>query len=187
MCHPRRNYADFTEALRNDVVYLGNGRVHASGMGRMLELNIGRGGIKRLMKEVAARHVEAIHYSASTSIFVASGTRDLLRKEAEERRSRPRRKSSMRWHQIEENTVFIEAAYEIYEVLVDDKRAGKAGGAGPSGWYDTWSGPKSNDVSPARSQERENSKVLSFWLSSKIKKKMDLRNVLEEESPTKGC
>ena len=39
----------------------------------MLESNTGRGSMKMLMKEVAARHVEAIHYSASRSIRVGIG------------------------------------------------------------------------------------------------------------------
>ena len=55
------------------MVYLWNGRVHASGMRRILELNTGPGGMKMLIKEVAARHVEAIHYLASTSIPMGVG------------------------------------------------------------------------------------------------------------------
>ena len=58
-----------------------------------------------------------------------------------------------------------------YEALVDDRRAGKTGGAGPSGRYDTRSGPI---------QEKEKAKVLSFRLSSEIEKKTNLRKVLEE-------
>ena len=42
-------------------------------MKRMLILNTGRGGMNMLMKDVAARHVKAIHYSASTSIRVGVG------------------------------------------------------------------------------------------------------------------
>ena len=40
--------------------------------------------------------------------------------------------------------------------------AGKAGGAGPSGSYDTKNGPKRNDATPAGSQEREKVKIPSF-------------------------
>ena len=36
----------------------------------MLDTNFRRGGMKRLMEEAAARHVEAIHYSASAGIRV---------------------------------------------------------------------------------------------------------------------
>ena len=45
-------------------------RVHARDTRRMLEVNPRRGGMKRLMEEAAARHVEAIHYSASAGIPV---------------------------------------------------------------------------------------------------------------------
>jgi hypothetical protein len=36
----------------------------------MLELNVGKGGMKRLMEEVAARHAETVHYSTSAGIRV---------------------------------------------------------------------------------------------------------------------
>ena len=68
--HARRDYVDFSEALRNDVVYLWNGRVDVSDTRRMLEVNTGRGDMKRLTEEAAARHIEAIHYSASADIRV---------------------------------------------------------------------------------------------------------------------
>ena len=48
---------------------------------------------------------------------------------------------------IEEKTGFIEAASQNYEVLVEDKRAGKAGGSGPSQRYETRFGPKPNGAS----------------------------------------
>jgi hypothetical protein len=38
----------------------------------MLELNVGRGGMKRLMEEAAARHAETVHYSASAGIRVGA-------------------------------------------------------------------------------------------------------------------
>ena len=62
--------------LRDNVVYLWNGRVHASDMRRPLEVNIRRGGMKRIMEEAAPRHVEAIHYLALAGIRVGgdSGT-----------------------------------------------------------------------------------------------------------------
>ena len=50
--HIQKDYADFAEALKNSVIYLWNGGVHASEMRRPLEMNIGRGGMKRLMDDV---------------------------------------------------------------------------------------------------------------------------------------
>ena len=77
--HARRDCADFGEALRNDVVYLWNGRVHASDIWRMLEVNIGQGNMKRLMEEAAVRQVEAIHYSASVDINVERDVAQIVR------------------------------------------------------------------------------------------------------------
>ena len=53
------------------MVYLWNGRVHANDTWRMLEVNTERSGMKRLMEEATARHVQVIYYSASASIRVA--------------------------------------------------------------------------------------------------------------------
>jgi hypothetical protein len=68
--HARKDCRDFTEALRAKLVYLSNGRVHDCETRKMLELNVGRGGMKRLMEEAAARHAETVHYSASAGIRV---------------------------------------------------------------------------------------------------------------------
>ena len=68
--HIRKDCVDFADMIRVNVVYLWNGRVHASETRKALELNIGRGGMKRLMEEAPARHAEAIHYSASAGIQV---------------------------------------------------------------------------------------------------------------------
>ena len=68
--HAQRDYADFGEALRNDMVYLWNWRVHMRDTRRMLDVNTRRGGMKRVMEEVVGRHVEAINYSASADIRV---------------------------------------------------------------------------------------------------------------------
>ena len=65
--HTRRDSMNFTEALRSNVVYLWNGRVHASKTRRALELNIGRGGMKRMMEEAAVRHAETISGSKLTA------------------------------------------------------------------------------------------------------------------------
>ena len=68
--HARKDCGDFAEAMRANVVYLWNGRVHASETRRALDLNVRRGGMKRLMEEAAARHVETIHYSVTAGIWV---------------------------------------------------------------------------------------------------------------------
>ena len=42
---------------------------------------------------------------------------------------------------IEEKIGFLDAACQNYDILIDDMRAGKFGGACPLGRYDTRSGP----------------------------------------------
>ena len=72
-CRPRpKGLRDFAEAIRANVAYLWNGRVHASETRRALDLNVGRGGMKRLMEEAEARHAKTVHYSASAGIRVRS-------------------------------------------------------------------------------------------------------------------
>jgi hypothetical protein len=68
--HARKDCRDFSEAIRAKVVYLSNGRVHDCETWKMLELSVGKDGMKRLMEKAAARHAETVHYSASTGIRV---------------------------------------------------------------------------------------------------------------------
>ena len=66
----RRDCVEFVEALRRNVVYLWNGRVHASDTRRAVDTNFGRGGMKWLMEEAKARHADTVHYSALARIRV---------------------------------------------------------------------------------------------------------------------
>ena len=68
--------------LRSNVVYLWNGRVHASDTRRAIEPNFGQGGMKRLVEEAATRHADAVHYSASAGIRVG-GSEDRKMKDLE--------------------------------------------------------------------------------------------------------
>ena len=99
------------------------------------------------MEEAVARHVQTVHYSASAGIRVESnevrkknearfwllmleglaGVR--LRKEEADRVERRVREVTGWSDPVEEKMGFVEAACQNYEVLVEDKRAGKTGGA----------------------------------------------------------
>ena len=68
--HVRKECADFANTLRNNVIYLWNGRVYVGDTRKALEFNSGRGGMKRLMEEAVARHAEAVHYSTLVGIRV---------------------------------------------------------------------------------------------------------------------
>jgi hypothetical protein len=153
--HARKDCRDFTEALRTKVVYLSNGRVHDCETRKMLDLNVGKGGMKRLMEEAAARHAETVHYSASAGIRVGGeesrkakdsgfwpsmleGLAGVRLKKEEADRAERRVQKVTGWNDpVEEKTGFVEAACQNYEVLVEEKRAGRGGGAGPSQCHET--------------------------------------------------
>ena len=129
--------------------------------------------MKRLMEEAAARHVEAIHYLASAGIRVGEKTTKpnsksgfwpviletlsggrLQKGEAE--RAEERVCEVTGWSDpVEESTDFVEAACRNYEALIDERRAGKTGGAGPLGRYDTRSAPKKHDATPTGPRGRK--------------------------------
>ena len=197
--HIQTECADFTKALKKNIVYLWNGRLHACVTRRPLEVNIGWGGMKRIMEEAAARNAEAIQYSVSAGIRVggekgvASGSNTgfwrlvlegllgvRLRKEEVNRAERQIQECTEWNDPVEQKTGFAEAAYQNYEVLVEDKWAGKAGGVGHLGRYDTQSEPKRCDGGLADSQEKTRKNFLSFRLSSEIEKTKNLRKVLKE-------
>ena len=103
--------------------------------------------MKRLKEESVAPHAETIHYSASAGIRVGSDdgrktkgfglwplvleglTGVQLRKEEADRAERRVREVTGWGDPVEEKTGFVEAAWQNYEVLVEDKCAGKARGA----------------------------------------------------------
>ena len=116
--------------------------------------------MKRIMEEAATHHVEAIHYSILAGICVSgekatgsgaeSGFWPLLLegfhgkklKKEEVNRAERRVREVTGWSDpVEDKIGFVEAAWQNCKVLVKDKWAGKAGGVGPSGSYDTRSGP----------------------------------------------
>ena len=121
----------------------------------MLEVNTERSGMKRLMEEATARHVQVIYYSASASIRVAGKVAKPDTKpgfwpvvletffggrlqKGEASRTEERVREVKGWSdQVEENTGFVEAACRNYEALIDERQAEKIGGAGPSGRYET--------------------------------------------------
>ena len=194
--HIRKDCGDFAEALRNRVVYLWEGRVHASDTRRALNRNDGRGGMKRLMEEAAARHAETVHYSASAGIRVGGGEARreskagfwptvleglagarLKREESDRAEKRVREMTG--WSDpVEEKTGFVEAVCQNYEALVEEKRVGKPGTTGPSQRYETRSGPRRNEAGGAGTQDKPQKG--GYRLGTEIERTTDLRKVLEE-------
>ena len=79
---------------------------------------------------------------------------------------------------VEEKTGFVEAACQNYEVLVEEKQAGRAGGVGPSKRYETRFGPKPNNA--GNPSVPDGKRQAGFRLSTEIERTTDLRKVLEE-------
>ena len=72
----------------------------------------------------------------------------------------------------------MEVTCQSYEVLVEYKRAGKVGGAGPYNRYETQRRLKKNDVGASGSQER--GMPTGYRLGSEIERMTELQKVLEE-------
>ena len=87
-----------------------------------------------------------------------------LRKEEVDRAERRVREVTGWSYPVEETTGFVEAACQNYEVLVEDKRAGKTGGAEPSQRYETRFGQKQNDAGAADAPDK--AKRAGYWLST---------------------
>ena len=120
--------------------------------------------MKRLIEEAASRHAETVHYSASAGIRVEgsearkaievgfwptmleglAGAR--LRKDEADRAERRVQEVTGWSDPVEEKTGFVEAACQNYKALVEDKRVGKAGAAGPSQRYETRFGQRWNEA-----------------------------------------
>jgi hypothetical protein len=79
---------------------------------------------------------------------------------------------------VEEKTGFVEAACQNYEVLLEEKRAGRGGGAGPLQRHETRIGEKQRDVGTSGGPEK--SRKPSFRMTMEIEKTTDVRRVLEE-------
>jgi hypothetical protein len=168
--HARKDCKDFAEAIRANVVYLNSGRVHDNKTRRMLELNVGRGGMKRLMEEAAARHAETVHYSASAGIRVGGEeTRKMidsrfwptvlggvtgvrLKKEKADRAEKQVKEVTGWSDPVEEKTGFVEAA-------------GRPG-------------ERQNEADASGAQDKP--KRSGYRLNTEIEKATDVRRVLEE-------
>ena len=123
------------------------------------------------MEEAATRHAETVHYSTSARIRVGGGearkTNEAgfwllmleglvgarLRKE-EADRGEKRVGEVTGWSDpVEEKIGFVEAVCQNYEALVEDKRVGKSGGAGPSQRYETRFRQRRNEAGVTGAQD----------------------------------
>ena len=95
-----------------------------------------------------------------------------LRKEEADRAERRVREVTGWSDPVEEKTGFVEAACQNYEALVEDKRVGKTGVAGPSQRYETRFGQRRNEAGGTGAQD--NTKKGGYRLGTEIKRTTDL-------------
>lgn len=57
--HPRRDCTHFTEALRNNIAFFKEGRIHSRETGLPLETNFGKGGMKALVEGTSKVHANS--------------------------------------------------------------------------------------------------------------------------------
>ena len=200
--HLRRECGDFQEALRRNIVYLWNNRVYSTETRRPLGLNQGQGGMRRLMEEAEARHVEAIHCSVSAGIRVGKEVRrqeekeidfwpsilgslsrgKFKREEADEAERRVQEATGWK-DPVEEKTGIVEAACQNYEVMVEEKKLGNGDGAGPSRKYDARGTRRREETNQSQARDerwKEKGNPPNFKLCSEIEQATDLKKVVEE-------
>jgi hypothetical protein len=79
---------------------------------------------------------------------------------------------------VEEKTGFVEATCQNYEVLMEEKRAGRGGGVGPSQCHESLIGEKQKDVGTPGGPEK--ARKASFRMTTEIGRSTDVRRVFEE-------
>ena len=170
--HSRRECTDLQDAIRKKVVYLDGNMIHSSETRKPLRPNFGRGGLKRIVEEEEARHVEAMHYAASAGIRVGrenlkttklgvgfwptvfecekKGKIDLEDLKLADRNVR----RVTGWSDpIDNNTSFAEVVCDNYEALVEEKRKRTGEEDGTSKRHNTRNAGKEGQVQPTPLKE----------------------------------
>ena len=139
--HSRRECTDLQDAIRKNVVYLDGNMIHSSETRKPLRVNFGRGGLKKIIEEEDARHVEAMHYAASAGIRVGRENLKTIKPgvgfwptvfECEKKgkidledlklANRNVRRVTGWSDPIDDKTSFAEVVCDNYEALVEEKR-----------------------------------------------------------------
>ena len=200
--HQRRDCSEFQNALRRDIIYLSNNRIHSSVTQRPLNTNFGRGGMKKLMEEMEENKVNSVYYSSSAGIRAGHETRAQESQVGEfwpiilnqvgkgklcmdEALKAERRVQEMTgWEDpVEEKSSFVEAMCQTYDVLVEEKRKRPDDQSGPSKKHDTREAVRRREESslPQTITERGKERIgPAFKLRSEIEQSTDLKRVMEE-------
>ena len=81
--HARKDCASLQEAIRQNLVYMEGNITHSSETHRPLQVNFGRGGIKKIMDEADVSQIEAIHHASSVGTRIGKGKLGMINREGE--------------------------------------------------------------------------------------------------------
>ena len=139
--HSRRECVDLQDAIQKNVVYLDGNMIHSNETWKPLRVYFGRGGLKKIVEEEDARHVEAMDYAASAEIRVGRENLKTIKPgarfwrtvfECEKKKKinledlklvdRSMRQVTGWSDPVDNNTSFAEVVCDNYEALVEEKR-----------------------------------------------------------------
>ena len=171
--HARKDCVSLQDAIRQNLVYMeGNIIIHSSETHKPLQVNFGRGGLKKSMDEADVSHVEAIHYAASAGIRIGKEKLGMIKpgtgfwptvleyKNKGKINSDDAKLANLHvrdltgWADpVDNNTISAEVICETHEVFVDEKRKRADLEEGPSKKHDTRSTKKKEEVITTIRQE----------------------------------
>ena len=196
--HSRRECNDFTEALKNDIVFFKEGRIHSRESGNPLETNFGKGGMKALVENVSRVHrVEAKTYGVSieapdhmSSLWPSAKKFAEKGKYSEEtllHAGKSIRETTGWSDPVDALSVHAYIAKVQHDVLVEEKRKREGGNDGASkrtmrsdkGQQQTVP-TREETMKDAPSSSKDKGKAPAYKLQSDIEAATDLKKVLED-------
>jgi hypothetical protein len=169
MDHQKRDCAELREAIRRNVVYLDSFMICSNETRKPLRVNFRKGGMKKIVEEEDARHVDAMHYTATVGIWVGRENLKPIEQELDSGRQSLNCEKKGRIHSkylelvgqnvkrvtgwadpVDNITSFVEVVCNYYEALVDEKRKRAADEDGMSKRANTRSGRKRSKSSRLR-------------------------------------
>lgn len=198
--HSRRDCGEFTEALRNDIAFFKEGRIHSRETGLPLDTNFGKGGMKALVEGISKTHaassIEGKTYGIdvvydrtsalwSNAIQIAESG-EFSKDELHLVGSSIRKITGWR-DPVDSLSVHAYIARSQHEALVEEKRKKDEVGEGPSKRFtraekarqDLMS-TRDESMKDAPSTSKEKGKGPAYKLQSDIEAATDLKKVLED-------
>ena len=190
--HSRRECNEFTEALKNDIVFFKEGRIHSRESGNPLETNFGKGGMKALVYRVEAKtygvsieapgHVSSLWPSAKKFAEKGKYSEKTLLHAGKSIRE------TTGWNDpVDALSVHAYIAKVQHDAFVEEKRKRNDGNDGASkrtmrsdkGQQETIP-TREETMKDMSSSSKDKSKTPAYRLQSDIEATTDLKKVLED-------